>query len=69
MRLTSKPMKEPPMRSFKELVDELGVEANVLANMLSKDPSAPKSIERGRGVTRNKWFRHSEFLAWYKKQV
>jgi hypothetical protein len=62
----------PPLRTFSELCDELGVKRGVLSHLLGHAPNAPKpelvvqghQSAHGR-VSSNTWYEPVAFRAWF----
>lgn len=56
----------PPLRSFKELCDELGVREKVMAGLLSRsDAPKPAVFHVSRVAGRNSYFEPVAFKAWF----
>lgn len=57
----------PPLRTFTELAEELGLSAGHFAKLLS-DPAAPKPVLRSRSLSngRNTYYEPNEVRKWFK---
>lgn len=67
IRRVSRYGRRPPVRSLRELADDIGISAQHLSVILSVSPDAPQPRLRTRGwvAGRNTWFEPREFIAWW----
>lgn len=56
-----------PLRSFKELCKELGVNSKSMAGFLGTFNGPKAKLNHRNGVVRNMWFDPDEFRAWWKE--
>lgn len=59
-----------PLRSLRELADDIGVAHRRLVGILSADKNAPKKkYQTGwNGSQRNTWFDPAEFMTWWRSR-
>lgn len=64
-------VKRPPLRTFKEMAEELGVHPNTVVRMIQSHPEGapkPKLTHRNSGFDqcRHTWYEREPFLKWWK---
>lgn len=64
-------IKRPPLRSFKELADDLGVTTNKLRTAIARakiPPPKPVFVLNGNNTIGNTWYEPKAFIAWWKAE-
>jgi hypothetical protein len=58
----------PPLRTFSEVAEALGVTPNELRMAMSRHPGAPKPAINGQqhSAAKNNYYRLDQFRAWWK---
>lgn len=57
----------PPLRTFKELCEELGVDMKAMSGKMNrKDAPKPVFKNRGRNTLQASWYNPKEFKTWWK---
>lgn len=69
-RIRQQTKARPPLRSIKELAEELNVAHMALSRQMHADPEGPRPMYRtgASGENRNTWYNPKEVRAWWAKK-
>lgn len=58
--------RRPPLRTFREMCEKLGVKENAMRLYMGRD-DAPKPEYISKGLKQNSWYKPREFAQWWRK--